>query len=106
MASLEDTNSTKKVEEDRSAAIEAAIVRIMKVPYPSISSPCLKYMQSLISQPNLTLTYPDPKARKTLTHQQLLAEVLAQLSFFSPNAKVVYVCMYVYMKVAGTCIVI
>lgn len=57
MPSLEDTNSTKRVEEDRTVAIEAAIVRIMK-------------------------------ARKTLTHQQLMAEVLAQLSFFSPNAKV------------------
>ena len=33
MASLEDTNSTKRVEEDRSAAIDAAIVRIMKVFY-------------------------------------------------------------------------
>ena len=31
MASLEDTNSAKRVEEDRSATIEAAVVRIMKV---------------------------------------------------------------------------
>jgi hypothetical protein len=31
MASLEDTNLAKRVEEDRSNAIEAATVRIMKV---------------------------------------------------------------------------
>ena len=31
MASLEDTNSAKRVEENRSLVIEAAITRIMKV---------------------------------------------------------------------------
>ena len=36
MASLEDTNSAKRVEEDRSATIEAAVVRIMKVTVPPI----------------------------------------------------------------------
>lgn len=31
MASLEDSHNVKRVEEDRSIAIEASIVRIMKV---------------------------------------------------------------------------
>nr|CCA24215.1 PREDICTED: hypothetical protein isoform 2 [Albugo laibachii Nc14]CCA26937.1 Putative cullin putative [Albugo laibachii Nc14] len=58
MASLEDSHSQKHVEDDRSIAIEAAIVRIMK-------------------------------ARKSLQHQQLISEVLSQLSFFRPNLKVI-----------------
>eukprot|EP01038_Epipyxis_sp_PR26KG_P011634 gene11634-15584_t len=58
MASLEDSHSTKRVEEDRSVAIEAAVVRIMK-------------------------------ARKTLAHQQLVAEVLTQLAFFKPDPKLI-----------------
>jgi cullin 1 len=58
MSSLDDSHNTKRVDEDRTVAIDAAIVRIMK-------------------------------ARKTLSHSQLVAEVLAQLAFFRPEGKVV-----------------
>lgn len=58
MSLLEESHNPKRVEEDRSIAIEAAIVRIMK-------------------------------ARLTLSHQQLVAEVLSQLSFFRPDPKVI-----------------
>ena len=58
MASLDASHSTKRVEEDRTHAIEASIVRTMK-------------------------------ARKTLPHVSLVAEVLSQLAFFRPNAKAI-----------------
>uniref|UniRef100_A0A7S2JV95 Cullin family profile domain-containing protein n=1 Tax=Leptocylindrus danicus TaxID=163516 RepID=A0A7S2JV95_9STRA len=58
MASLDATHNVKRVEEDRTHAIEASIVRTMK-------------------------------ARKTLAHQSLVAEVLSQLAFFRPNAKTI-----------------
>eukprot|EP00591_Stephanopyxis_turris_P014134 CAMPEP_0195538440 /NCGR_PEP_ID=MMETSP0794_2-20130614/49526_1 /TAXON_ID=515487 /ORGANISM="Stephanopyxis turris, Strain CCMP 815" /LENGTH=753 /DNA_ID=CAMNT_0040672419 /DNA_START=59 /DNA_END=2320 /DNA_ORIENTATION=+ len=58
MASLDSSHNTRRVEEDRTIAIEAAIVRIMK-------------------------------ARKTLAHPQLIAEVLSQLAFFKPNPRII-----------------
>jgi cullin 1 len=54
----EETHNKERVVEDRSIAIEAAIVRIMK-------------------------------ARKQLSHQQLVSEVISQLAFFKPNPKVI-----------------
>mmetsp|Transcript_27867 Transcript_27867/g.46836 ORF Transcript_27867/g.46836 Transcript_27867/m.46836 type:complete len:789 (-) Transcript_27867:312-2678(-) len=58
MSLLEESHNPKRVEEDRTVAIEAAIVRIMK-------------------------------ARLTLAHSQLVAEVLSQLSFFRPDPKLI-----------------
>jgi len=58
MASLEESHNPKRVEEDRSIAIEAAVVRIMK-------------------------------ARKTLTHQQLVSEVISQFNIFKPEPKLI-----------------
>jgi cullin 1 len=54
----EETHNKERVVEDRSIAIEAAIVRIMK-------------------------------ARKQLSHSQLVSEVISQLAFFKPNPKVI-----------------
>ena len=58
MAGLEDDVSNKRIEEDRSVTIEAAIVRVMK-------------------------------ARKTLSHQELIGEVLSRLTFFKPDVQVI-----------------
>jgi cullin 1 len=58
MASLDASHNKKRVEEDRSIAIEASIVRVMK-------------------------------ARKTLKHQELIAEVLSQLAFFRPQGRII-----------------
>ena len=62
MASLESSHNKKKVEDDRTHTIEAAIVRIMK-------------------------------ARQELKHNDLIAEVIKQLTFFKPKLKVVKRCI-------------
>merc|ERR1712032_966174 len=54
----EETHNKERIVEDRSIAIEAATVRIMK-------------------------------ARKTMSHQHLVAEVLTHLAFFKPNPKTI-----------------
>mmetsp|Transcript_14270 Transcript_14270/g.20375 ORF Transcript_14270/g.20375 Transcript_14270/m.20375 type:complete len:503 (+) Transcript_14270:756-2264(+) len=56
MASLDASHNNERVQEDRTIAIEAAAVRIMK-------------------------------ARKTMQHQQLQAEIMSQLAFFKPNPR-------------------
>ena len=58
MAALAGSHKPTRIKEDRSIAIEAAIVQVMK-------------------------------HRKRLKHNQLIAEVLAQLHFFKPKAKTV-----------------
>ncbi|RYG51499.1 hypothetical protein EON67_03245 [archaeon] len=58
MASLDEIDVTKRVEDDRSYAIEACAVRIMK-------------------------------ARKTLSHNELVTAVLEDLHVFRPNPKVI-----------------
>lgn len=58
MASLDESHNPKRVEEDRTYTIEAAIVRIAK-------------------------------ARKQISHQSLVAEVLQQLQFFKPDLKAI-----------------
>lgn len=58
MASLDASHNTKRVEEDRSIAVDASVVRIMK-------------------------------SRKTMQHNDLIAEVLSQLAFFKPNPRVI-----------------
>lgn len=58
MPSLDEGEKRGRIEEDRSYAIEAAVVRIMK-------------------------------ARRNYGHQQLVADVLAQLAFFRPDVKLV-----------------
>ena len=58
MPSLEASHDKKRVEQDRTHAIEACVVRVMK-------------------------------ARKTLEHTLLVAEVLSQLHFFKPKVKAI-----------------
>eukprot|EP00435_Cladocopium_sp_Y103_P068811 s9_g32.t1 len=66
----EETHNKERVEEDRSIAIEAAIVRIMK----------------MRKTPGTTDGSVDSSR---LNHQQLVTEVLTQLAFFKPNPKLV-----------------
>ena len=58
MASLDASHNTKRVEEDRSIAVDASVVRIMK-------------------------------SRKTMQHNELIAEVLSQLAFFKPTTRLI-----------------
>jgi cullin 1 len=82
MASLDEGTDTKRVEEDRSIAIEAAVVSHSCwwcAALPSVSSCDRVRWRSQVRT---------MKTRKAMNHQALVAEVIAQLHFFRPNPKV------------------
>lgn len=73
---LESKTQSKNIEETRIPAIEAAIVRIMKV---------RSILHCIFLRLNFLYNNVILQARKTLSHQQLIAEVLHQLTLFSPS---------------------
>ena len=68
VATLEQSRNKNRVEEDRSVAIRVEEDRSVAI------EACIVRIM---------------KARKTLAHQQLIAEVLSQLAFFKPQPRVI-----------------